>query len=76
MLSTSMFYEVDLKCVHNNITHKQKQDNAKLLKQKLVVIPRGQPKKAIITLNNDGVPRCPSQNIWIVALKGHVFQLL
>ncbi len=71
-----MFYEVDLKRVHNNITRKQNQDNVKLLKQKLVVIPKGQPKNAIIILNNDGVPTCPSQNIWIVALKGHVFQLL
>lgn len=36
----------------------------------------GIAKKAIITFNNDGVPTCPSQNIWIVVLKSHVFQLL
>ncbi len=36
----------------------------------------GITKKAIITFNNNGVPTCPSQNIWIVILKGHVFQLL
>jgi hypothetical protein len=41
-----------------------------------VVIIRGQPKNAVITLNNDGVPTCPSQNIWIAVFKGHVFQLL
>lgn len=71
-----MSYEIDLKRIHDNNTRKQNQNNAKLLKQELVVIPKGQPKNAIITFNNDGVPTCPSQNIWIVTLKGHVFQLL
>jgi hypothetical protein len=76
MLSTSMFFEVDLKCLHNNIIHKRNWNNAKLLKHELVVSLGGQPKKAIITFNNDGVPTCPSWNIWIVTLKGHVFWLL
>ncbi len=39
MLSASMFFEVDFKCLHNNIIHKWNQNNVKLLKQELVVTP-------------------------------------
>ncbi len=59
-MSTTQFFEVDLKQLHQKIVHKRNRDDAKLVEKELVIVLGIEAKKQIIIVNVEGIPMIPS----------------